>query len=102
MSARIAAVVPRRALLSSICPTSTSTTIIPADSNDTGTEPSASRNAAGKIPGASVASVLEPQAASTPSVMSENIPGRPLRNPAIPPARIGQPPQNTIGVARAS
>ena len=51
------------------------------------------------MPGTSVASVLEPQAASTPSVISENIPGRPARKPAVPPERIGQPPQNTIGVA---
>ena len=73
-----------------------------ADSNDTGTVPSASRNASGNILGASVASVLDPQAAKTPSVNSENIPGRPRRSPAIPPERIGQPPQNTIGVASAN
>ena len=75
---------------------------MPADSNDTGTVPSASRNASGNIPGASVARVLDPQAAKTPSVNSENISGRPRRNPAIPPERIGQPPQTTIGVASAN
>ena len=54
------------------------------------------------MPGAKVAIALTAQAMSTPSVMSENIVGRPWRKPARPPERIGQPPQKTIGVARSS
>ena len=102
ISARMAAVVPRRARLSSNWPSSTSTTIIPADSKNTSTLPSARRNASGKMPGAKVATVLTIQATSTPRLMSENIVGRPRRKPARPPERIGQPPQKTIGVARSN
>ena len=102
MSERIAADVPRRARPSSTWPSSTSTTIMPADSKKTSTLPSDRRNASGKMPGATVAMVLAPQATSTPSVMSENIVGRPARKPAMPPDRMGQPPQKTIGVARRS
>ena len=98
----MAAVVPRRARLSSNWPSSTSTTIIPADSKNTSTLPSARRNASGKMPGAKVATALTIQATNTPRLMSENIVGRPRRKPARPPERIGQPPQKTIGVARSN
>ena len=102
IKARIAAVVPRRARLSSNWPSSTSTTIMPDDSKKTSTLPSGRRNASGTMPGTTVATVLVTQATSTPSAISENIVGRPRRNPARPPERIGQPPQKTIGVAKSS
>ena len=102
ISARMPAVVPRLARVSNNWPTSTSSTIMPADSKNSSTLPSARRKAAGKIPGAMVATVLTVQATSTPKLIRENIVGRPRRKPAQPPVRIGQPPQKTIGVASSS
>ena len=75
---------------------------MPADSKNTCTLPSGPRNAAGKTPGVTVATVLTVQATSTPRLMSENIVGRPRTKPAHPAVRIGQPPQKTIGVVSAS
>ena len=83
-SARMALPVLSRARNSSTWPSRTSTVTTAAASKYTGTDPSAPRNPAGKMPGASVATTLNPKAAPVPSAISVNMFKCPDRTEAQP------------------
>ena len=101
-SARIAPPVCSRARNSSIWPSSTSTTMTAAASKYTATEPSAARKASGKIPGATVATTLNSQAAPVPSAIRVNMLRLRFTRLCQPRTKNGQPAHSTTGVPSAS
>lgn len=91
-----------RARSSRTCPSKTSVVITAADSKYTATVPSGPRNAAGKIPGNSVATRLYIYATPIPSPISVNMFRLRWIMDCRPRSKNGQPPHSTIGVARTN